>query len=175
MAKFMLIKISLMAEIADADALREAALKNFDAADMTSDDHPDTADWHASEEGQEERRQVATRDLDALTQFVDPAKACEMLDGVPGIKAVPLGSARPNWRRPRSTRPATPGRNARGLHGGPVRSRLTDAKHPEITTALCTAPRPARPATLARLPCEPSSVPSFARRAAATTASDRRG
>jgi hypothetical protein len=93
MAKFMLIKISLMAEITDADALREAALKSFDAADMTSDDHPDTADWHASEERQEERRQIATRDLDALTQFVDPAKACEMLDGVPGIKVVPLGSA----------------------------------------------------------------------------------
>jgi hypothetical protein len=82
-----------MAEITDAGALCEAALKNFDAADMTSDDHPDTADWHASEEGQEERRQVATRDLDALTQFIDPAKACEMLDGVPGIKVVPLGSA----------------------------------------------------------------------------------
>ena len=93
MAKFMLIKISLMAEITDADALREAALKKFDAADMTSTDHPDTADWHASEEGQEERRQVATQDRDALTQFVDPAKACEMLDGVPGIKTVPLGSA----------------------------------------------------------------------------------
>ena len=93
MAKFVLVRFSLMAEITDADALREAALKNFDAADMTSDDHPDTADWHASEEGQEERRQVATRDLDALTQFVDPAKACEMLDGVPGIKAVLLGSA----------------------------------------------------------------------------------
>jgi hypothetical protein len=93
MAKFILIKISLMAEITDADALREAALKIFDAADMTSDDHPDTADWHASEEGQEERRQVATRDVDALTQFVDPAKACELLDGVPGVKAVALGSA----------------------------------------------------------------------------------
>jgi hypothetical protein len=93
MAKFMLIKISLIAEITDADALREAALKVFDAADMTSDDHPDTADWHASEEGQEERRQVATRDLDALAQFIDTAKACEMLDGVPGIKVVPLCSA----------------------------------------------------------------------------------
>ena len=93
MAKFMLIKISLMAEITDADVLREAALKNFDAADMTSADHPDTAEWHASEEGQEERRQVATQDRDALTQFVDPAKACEMLDGVPGVKCVPLGSA----------------------------------------------------------------------------------
>jgi hypothetical protein len=91
MAKFMLIKISLMAEITDADALREAALKNFDAADMTSADHPDTAEWHASEEGQEERRQVATQDRDALTQFVDPAKACEMLDGVPGVKCVPPG------------------------------------------------------------------------------------
>jgi hypothetical protein len=93
MAKFILVKISLMTEITDADALREAALKIFDAADMTSDDHPDTADWHASEEGQEERRQVATQDRDALTQFVDPAKACELLDGVPGIKTVPLGSA----------------------------------------------------------------------------------
>jgi len=91
MAKFMLIRISLMAEITDAGALREAALKKFDAADMTSDDHPDTADWHASEEGQEERRQVATQDVDALTQFVDPAKACGLLDGVPRVKAVTLG------------------------------------------------------------------------------------
>ena len=33
MAKFMLVKFSLMAEITDADALREAALKKFDAAD----------------------------------------------------------------------------------------------------------------------------------------------
>jgi hypothetical protein len=56
MAKFMLIKISIMAEITDADALREAALKKFDTADITSDDHPDTADWHASEQGQEDRR-----------------------------------------------------------------------------------------------------------------------
>ena len=93
MAKFMLIKISVMAEITDADALREAALKKFDAADMTSDDHPDTADWHASEEGQEERRQVATQDVDALTQFADPAKASGLLDGVPGVKPVPLGSS----------------------------------------------------------------------------------
>ena len=36
MAKFMHIKISLMAEITDAGALRDAALKNFDTADMTS-------------------------------------------------------------------------------------------------------------------------------------------
>ena len=60
---------------------------------MTSGDHPGTADWHASEEGQEERRQVATQDVDALTQFVDPAKACGLLDGVPGVKAITLGSA----------------------------------------------------------------------------------
>jgi hypothetical protein len=33
MAKFMLIKISLMAEITDADALRDAALQHFDTAD----------------------------------------------------------------------------------------------------------------------------------------------
>jgi hypothetical protein len=93
MAKFMLVKISFMAEITDADALREVALKKFDAADITSDDYPDTADWHASEEGQEERRQVATQDRDALSQFVDPAKACGLLDGVPGVKAVIPGSA----------------------------------------------------------------------------------
>ena len=94
MAKFMLIKISLMAEITDADALREAALKDFDAADMTSPDHPDTADWHASGEGQDKRRQIATQDRDALNQFdVDPAKASELLDGVPGVKAVLLGSS----------------------------------------------------------------------------------
>jgi hypothetical protein len=93
MAKFMLITIRLMAEITDADALRDAALKDFDTADMTSPVYPDTADWHASEEGQEKRRQIATQDRDALNQFdVDPAKASELLDGVPGVKAVLLGS-----------------------------------------------------------------------------------
>jgi hypothetical protein len=93
MAKFMLITIRLMAEITDADALRDAALKDFDTADMTSPDYPDTADWHASEEGQEKRRQIVTQDRDALNQFdVDPAKASELLDGVPGVKAVLLGS-----------------------------------------------------------------------------------
>jgi hypothetical protein len=40
MAKFMLIRINVMAEITDAGALREAALKHFDTADITSDDHP---------------------------------------------------------------------------------------------------------------------------------------
>ena len=94
MAKFMLVKFSLMAEITDADALREAALKKFDANDSTTDDYPDTADWHASEEGREKRRQIATQDRDALNQFdVDPAKASELLDGVPGVKAIPLGSS----------------------------------------------------------------------------------
>ena len=65
---------------------------------MTSGDHPDTADWHASEEGQEERRQVATQDVDALTQFVGMGQAearrlLEAIDGVPGVKAVPLASS----------------------------------------------------------------------------------
>ena len=87
MAKFILIKISLMAEITDADALREAALRKFDAADSTSDDYPDTADWHASEEGQEDRRLIATEDKTALWHLVDWAKARELLDGVPGAKA----------------------------------------------------------------------------------------
>jgi len=93
MAKFVFVKFSVMAEITDADALREAALTIFDANDSTTDDYPDTADWHASEEGQQHRRQVATQDVDALNQFVDPAKACGLLDGVPGVKVVPLGSA----------------------------------------------------------------------------------
>ena len=94
MAKFMFIKFSFMAEITDADALREAALKKFDDGDQTSDDYPHTADWHASEEGQEKRRQIATQDRDALNQFdVDPAKASGLLDGVPGVKAVILGSS----------------------------------------------------------------------------------
>ena len=92
MAKFMLIRISLMAEITDAGALREAALKKFDAADMTSDDHPDTADWHASEEGQEDRRQIATEDNTALHALVDMTKAKELLDGVPGAKKAGLSS-----------------------------------------------------------------------------------
>ena len=98
MAKFMLIKIGLMAEITDAGALREAALKKFDAADSTTDDYPDTADWHASKEGQEERRQVATQDVDALSQCVgmgmaEARRLLEVIDGVPGVKAVPLGSS----------------------------------------------------------------------------------
>jgi hypothetical protein len=88
MAKFMHIKISLMAEITDADALREAALKNFDADDMTSPAHPDTADWHASEEGQEERRQIATEDKAALNQLAEPTRALKFLDGVPGAKVL---------------------------------------------------------------------------------------
>jgi hypothetical protein len=88
MAKFMLVKFMLMAEITDADTLHEAALKEFDATDMTSDDYPGTGDWHASEEGQEERRQVATQDRDALNQLVDPARACGLLDGVPGVKTL---------------------------------------------------------------------------------------
>jgi hypothetical protein len=87
MAKFMLIKIGLMAEITDAGALREAALKNFDTADITSDDHPDTADWHASEEGQQDRRLIGAEDKTALHALVDWAKARELLDGVPGVKA----------------------------------------------------------------------------------------
>ena len=93
MSKFMLVKFSLMVEITDADALRDAALKRFDADDMTTDDYPDTADWHASEEGQQHRRQVATQDTDALNQFVDPFKACGLPDGVPGIKVVAPGSS----------------------------------------------------------------------------------
>lgn len=93
MAKFMHIKISLMAEITDADALREAALMNFDDADMTSPDHPDTVDWHASEEGQEERRQIATEDKAALNQLGDPAKALKFLDGVPGAKVLHVSAS----------------------------------------------------------------------------------
>ena len=92
MAKFMLIKIGLMAEITDADALREAALKKFDADDRTSDDHPETADWHASEEGQEDRRLIATEDKTALHALVDMTKAKELLAGLPCVKTAGLSS-----------------------------------------------------------------------------------
>lgn len=71
MVKFILTMISLIAEITDVGAPREAALKNFDTADITSDDHPDTADWHASEEGQQDRRLIATEDKTALHALVD--------------------------------------------------------------------------------------------------------
>jgi len=98
MATFMLVKFSFMVEVTDAGALRDAALEKFDAADTTSDDYPDTADWHASEEGQQERRQVATQDVDALSQcvgmgMVEARRLLEVIDGVPGVKAVPLGSS----------------------------------------------------------------------------------
>jgi len=92
MAKFMLIRISLMAEITDAGTLREAALRHFDIADTTSDDYPESADWHASEVGQEERRQIVTEDKAALEHLVDPAKAKELLDGVPGAKEAGVSS-----------------------------------------------------------------------------------
>jgi hypothetical protein len=88
MAKFMLIKIGLMAEITDTGVLREAALKKFDDGDQTSDHYPDTADWHASEEGQEERRQIATQDKAALYHLVDPAKVNGLLDGVPAARSL---------------------------------------------------------------------------------------
>ena len=150
MAKFMLIKISLMAEITDADALREAALKKFDAADITSDDYPDTADWHASEVGQEDRRLIATEDKTALRHSLTWPRLGSCSTGARRQGQQPdLTRTWTNWRAPRSARPATPGGNARGFHGWPTcLSRLTDAKRPEITTALCTAPRPA---TLARV------------------------
>ena len=98
MAKFLFVKFGFMAEITDADALRDAALTKFDASDSTSDDYPDTADWHASEEGQEQRRQVAAQDVDALSQFVgfgmaEARRLLEVIDGVPGVKAVPLSSS----------------------------------------------------------------------------------
>ena len=55
---------------------------------MTSGDHPGTADWHASEEGQEDRRLIATQDNTALYHLVDPAKVNGLLDGVPAAKAL---------------------------------------------------------------------------------------
>jgi hypothetical protein len=88
MAKFMLIKISLMAEITDAGALREAALKNFDDADTTSPEHPETAAWHASQEGQEARRLIATEDTEALNELLDEPMLPLLRDGVPGAKVV---------------------------------------------------------------------------------------
>jgi hypothetical protein len=88
MAKFMHIKIDLMAEITDIGALREAALTKFDTDDTTSDDYPDTADWHASEEAQEERRLIATEDKTALYHLVDPAKVNGLLDDVPAARSL---------------------------------------------------------------------------------------
>jgi hypothetical protein len=87
-AKFILIKIGLMAEITHSDTLREAALKSFDTADTTSPDHPDTADWHASEQGQEQRRLIATQDRDALHELLDGPMLPLLRDGVPGAKIV---------------------------------------------------------------------------------------
>jgi hypothetical protein len=88
MAKFMLVKMSLMVEITDADTLREAALKSFDEDDRTSPDHPETADWHASEEGQEGRRLIATEDKEALNELLDEPMLPLLRDGVPGAKVI---------------------------------------------------------------------------------------
>ena len=72
MAKFMLIKISLMAEITDADTW--------------SPDHPETANWHASEEGQEGHRLIATEDKTALRELLDEPMLPLLRDGVPGCQ-----------------------------------------------------------------------------------------
>src|SRR3974390_3838223 len=88
MAKFMLVKMGLMVEITDADTLREAALKSFDEDDRTSPDHPETADWHASEEGQEARRLIVTEDKEALDELLDRPMLPLLRDGVPGAKIV---------------------------------------------------------------------------------------
>ena len=93
MAKFMLIKISFMAEITDAGTLREAALKSFDDADTTSPDHPETAGWHASEEGQQGRRLIATEDKEALRELLDGPVLPLLRDGVPGAKVVYMRSS----------------------------------------------------------------------------------
>jgi len=93
MAKFMLIKISFMAEITDAGTLREAALKSFDDADTPSPDHPETAGWHASEEGQEQRRLIATEDKAALRELLDGPVLPLLRDGVPGAKVVYMRSS----------------------------------------------------------------------------------
>ena len=93
MAKFMLVKMGLMVEITDADTLREAALKSFDDADTTSPDHPETAGWHASEEGQEQRRLIATEDKAALRELLDGPVLPLLRDGVPGAKVVYMRSS----------------------------------------------------------------------------------
>jgi len=93
MAKFLLIKIGVMAEITDADTLREAALKTFDDADTTSPDHPETAGWHASEEGQQGRRLIAIEDKEALRELLDGPMLPLLRDGVPGAKVVYMRSS----------------------------------------------------------------------------------
>lgn len=71
-----------------------AGLKDFDTAKITSDDHPETADWHAPEEGQQDRRLIATEDKTALRALADgPPRTCS---------AVCLYSTWPAWApRPR--------------------------------------------------------------------------
>jgi hypothetical protein len=157
MAKFMLIKINLMAEITDADTLREAALRNFDDADSTSPDHPETADWHASEEGQEERRSeegqeerrlIATEDKTALHELHGEPMLPLLRDGVPGAKVVYTLSSVDELEGTTRREARDAWSNREGLHHGPTfLSRPADAKRPEITTALYTASRPARPGT----------------------------
>ena len=53
-----------------------------------SPDHPETADWHASEEGQEGRRLIATEDKEALRELLDGPMLPLLRDGVPGAKVV---------------------------------------------------------------------------------------
>jgi hypothetical protein len=148
MAKFMLIKIGLMAEITDAGALRDAALKHFDTADMTSDDYPDTADWHASEEGQQDRRLIATQDKTALDHLVDSAKVCGLLDGVPGARALCMretvdeleGTTRPEALRVflRHGHPETAGEDT-----GPL-DEFVAALDQDITNRMASGPVPPR-------------------------------
>jgi hypothetical protein len=141
MAKFVLVKIGIMAEITDADALREAALKHFDTADITSDDHPETADWHASDIGQEDRRQIATEDNSALHALVDMTKVKELLDGVPGTEVAGRSSmvvelegttkreARDAWGETRGDSMVGRRAGVGGLTPGAQRSRRHSLQH----------------------------------------------
>lgn len=153
MAKFMLVKFSLMAEITDADTLREAALEKFDAADTTSDDHPDTADWHASEEGQEERRQIVAREMEALNQFVDPAMASGLLDGVPGVKTVILGTTVGELEGTTQQEARDTWANREGITWWP---EARDAEAKRQGTTLCSAAETADWRRAVRRPGRPS-------------------
>ena len=72
----------------------------------------------------------------------------------PGRRPAGGGSRQTSAVVPGPPAPST----ARGLHSGPARSRLTDAKRPESRrhSVQHRDPRPSRPATLARVPSEPS-------------------
>jgi hypothetical protein len=89
MAKFMLIKISLMAEITDAGARRAKPPSRNSTPPIS---RRMTTPRPLTGTHRRKASRIATEDKTALHALVDVTKARKLLDGVPGAKAAGMSS-----------------------------------------------------------------------------------